>query len=201
MSLRPRLWALVTLLSALLVPGMAQAHPHVWVETLATVQFDKSLVTALHVVWTFDEVVSDVMIADYDKNKNGRLDPPEIEEMRKKAFEPMKPYSYFTMIYLDNKKIENLKPEHFTPRIEKNILIYDFVLRLPQPVDPVNHVLSWSTYDESYYIDMEPPEKDPVHYEGAEGVACKSEIAEDEGNTIYYGMVHPLRVTLTCHKS
>ena len=42
---------------------------------------------------------------------------------------------------------------------------------------------------------------DPVRFEGILSGGCMYQIREDAENPIYYGMVYPLAITLTCATS
>ena len=44
-------------------------------------------------------------------------------------------------------------------------------------------------------------EDDPVHFEGLPSGACTYAIREDSEHPIYYGMVYPLTIILTCATS
>ena len=79
------------------------AHPHVFIDTKVDVLPEKIIIT-----WSFDEMNSAMLMEDYDKNKDKKLDPDEIAFMEKDHFKTLEPYSYF--IHMSDGKDEfNLK--------------------------------------------------------------------------------------------
>lgn len=65
------------------------AHPHVFVDAHVDVQSDKILL-----VFSFDEMTSSMLMSDYDKNKDKKLDDKEI------AFNEKRPFQYVSAIQL-----------------------------------------------------------------------------------------------------
>ncbi len=50
------------------------AHPQVWIETVATFVFDRGKVVGIKLEWTFDEFFSESLIDTFDPKKKGRFD-------------------------------------------------------------------------------------------------------------------------------
>jgi ABC-type uncharacterized transport system substrate-binding protein len=93
------------------------------------------------------------------------------------------------------------KVEDFRATIKKNILIYEFTLPLPQPVEVTSHHLAVGVFDPEYYMEVDLDENDPVHFAGLPSGACTFDIKEDSDNPIYFGMVYPLVIKLNCATS
>lgn len=179
----------------------AQAHPHVYVDVGTTLNFTDGKVTALGVAWTFDPFFSDSLKADYDANGDGLFDLKEKAKMVEHLAPNMKQTGYLTYLQAGGKAVEFTDMTNFDAKIGPDGVTYLFTLVLPRPIDPVAETVSWSTYDETFYVDMAPAETDPVAYRGLDGLKCGHVMDEDKEKPIFYGMVFPKRLTLNCARA
>ncbi|MBI5121027.1 MAG: DUF1007 family protein [Rhodospirillales bacterium] len=186
------------LLMAAFFPANARAHPHVWVGTAFSFVVAKGTVTGLRVEWAFDDFFSSSLLADFDVNKNGRFEAEEVKVIEKKAFAKTGEQNWFTYIKLGDKTLKGLVPKEFSVDIRKKEVVYSFLLPLPEPVDPRKTPISVSYFEESYYIEMLPPKKDPVRFEGDGSLSCSAKADEDKSVKFYFNSVSPMRVTLKC---
>ena len=185
-------------LALLLLPLAAWAHPHVMVDVHALVEFKDGKIVSLYMGWKFDPVFSASLFKDYDKNKNGKLDPDEIKEIEREAFRDTKEQSHFTFAKIGDKPVAWPDATDFKVMGVKDSLLYTFRLKLPEPVDPRQVAFSFTTYEETFYIDMDFPNDKAVALTGAGSETCRATIAPDLGNTIFGGAVTPKRATITC---
>ena len=195
--MRRRLRAAV-LAAAALCPLPALAHPHVLIDSHIVVQFEAGKIIALQMGWKFDAVYSGSLLQDFDKNKDGKLSAKELAAMEKDAFQDTAQYSYFTYAQVDRKPLTWPKAEGFQVIAQKDGLIYAFRLRLPEPVDPRKQDFRLSTYEETYYIDIDFPNDTAVWLigDGAEG--CRATMSPDLENTLLGGVVTPKKVEIAC---
>ncbi|WP_239988748.1 DUF1007 family protein [Paramagnetospirillum kuznetsovii] len=191
-----RLAALVLLFLLATLP--ARAHPHVLVDVHALVEFKDGKIVSLFMGWKFDPVYSSTLFKDFDKNKNGKLDAAEIRDIEANAFRDTKDQSYFTYGQVDGKPIQWKDATDFNVIGMKDSLLYAFRLSFPEPVDPRKHAVSVTTYEETFYIDMDFPNDKAATLNGEGSQGCKVTIAPDHGNTIFGGVVTPKRATVTC---
>ncbi|ARJ67304.1 ABC transporter [Magnetospirillum sp. ME-1] len=187
---------LILLLLAL--PGPALAHPHVLVDVHALVEFKDGKIVSLFMGWKFDAVFSASLLKDFDKNKNNRLDPDEMKDLEREAFRDTKPQSHFTYARIGADPVVWPDATDFKVIAVKDSLMYAFRLPLPRPVDPRRESFSFTTYEETFYIDMDFPTDNAVTLNGEGSAGCKATIAPDHGNTIFGGAVTPKRATVTC---
>lgn len=187
----------LAVLALLLAPGIASAHPHVLIDSHVVVQFEAGKITALQMGWKFDPVYSSTLVQDYDADKNGSLSVKEIQKMEREAFQDTAQYSYFTYAKVDGKPVTWPKADNFKPIAFKDSLVYSFRLKLPVPIDPRTQSFSLSTYEETYYIDIDFP-NDAVRLigDGAEG--CRANISPDLENKLLGGAIVPKKVEITC---
>ena len=78
---RLRSWLIYCLLAALVLPGAAAAHPHVFVDTgLRVVLDDQGRVAGVEVSWAYDALYSMLTFEDMglDQDYDGKLEPTEV---------------------------------------------------------------------------------------------------------------------------
>lgn len=102
------------------------AHPHIFIDIKTTIDADKTTIT-----WSFDAMSSAMLIKDYDKNKDKKLDSSEIAFMEKDHFQPLATYSYFMRLFDGKEELEVQKTTSFSATIDKKRLVYTFCIPTP----------------------------------------------------------------------
>ncbi len=179
----------------------AAAHPHVWITNVSTFVFEDRQVVGVRQRWTFDEFFGSFVIEEHDQDGDGTFDPAETAALREGAFDNLREFDYFTHLRVDGASLPLREIEAFEARIEDGVLVYEFMLPLPAPVDPARSDLALGVYDAEYYVELLLDEHDPVRFAGLPDGACTFDIREDTERPIYYGMVFPLTITLACATS
>jgi ABC-type uncharacterized transport system substrate-binding protein len=179
----------------------AAAHPHVWITDVTTFVFEDRQLVGLRHRWTFDEFFGSFVIEEHDLDGDRRFDPAETAALRQGAFDNLEEFGYFTHLRIDGHAWPLREIEGFQASIEDGVLVYEFTLSLPQPVDPESADLAVGVYDPEYYVEVLLDEHDPVRFAGLPSGACTFDIREDTERPIYYGMVFPLAITLACATS
>ena len=178
----------------------ARAHPHVWIDNIATFTFKQGKIASIRLNWTFDEIFSASIIAQFDKNKDRKFDTAELEALEKGAFSNLKSYGYFTYVTVDDKPVPTERVTGFTARIEKDHLVYEFTVPLDRPVDPISQRFTLSVYDLEYFVELDMGGRNGARYDGDAGVVCAATVAENPNKRIYSGQVIPLEMRLKCEK-
>ncbi|ACZ13059.1 DUF1007 family protein [Sulfurospirillum deleyianum] len=102
------------------------AHPHVFLDTYVDVLPDK-----IDIRWVFDEMSSSMLMEDYDKNRDKKLDANEVAFMEKDHFKTLEPYSYFMHIFNGKEELDIHVVHDFNALFEKKKLIYTFSIEKP----------------------------------------------------------------------
>ncbi len=189
---------LALILAVLLASTAAWAHPHVLCDVHAVVEFKDGKIVSLFMGWKFDPIFSASLFKDFDKNKNGKLDPSEIKDIEREAFHDTREQDHFTYAKVGDKPVKWPDATDFKVMGVKDSLLYAFRLHLPEPVDPRKVPFSFTTYEETFYIDMDFPDDKAVALTGPGSEHCRVTIAPDTGNTIFGGVVTPKRATISC---
>lgn len=103
------------------------AHPHVFIDTKVNILPEKIVLS-----WSFDEMSSAMLMDDYDKNKNKKLDPDEVAFMEKDHFRTLEPYTYFTHMFDGKDEFDLKRIIEFTASFENKKLIYTFAIPKPK---------------------------------------------------------------------
>lgn len=181
-----------------LAPLAARAHPHVLIDSHLIFLFEHGKVVALQMGWKFDPAYSSALVQDFDADKDGKLSPAEIATIEKEAFQDTRQYQYFTFAQLDGQPVDWPRAGEFKVLAHKDALLYAFRLGFPQPVDPRRQALKVSTYEETFYIDIDIPNDAAVKLVGDGAEGCKAIIGQDKSNPLLGGVAFPKKVEIHC---
>lgn len=177
------------------LPGNALSHPHVFIFNSIKVVFDKKGLVGFRVKWVFDEMFSNMLIYDFDKNGNGSFEPSEIRDIKNGAFSNLKAFDYFTHIKINGKPFKVKFVKDFSAKIKGDALTYRFFVPC--------HVLALSTfkeikisiYDISFYCSVFLTKK-PIDFENTSPYEFHYRIGKNKKEAYYYGQVFPEEITL-----
>jgi ABC-type uncharacterized transport system substrate-binding protein len=179
------------------VSSPAAAHPHVFITSDAAFQFAGNMVTGVRIGWLFDDVFSDDVIQEHDRNHDGRFDAKEVADIEAHAFQAVKDFHYFTYIWVAGKMLEPIRVRDFNAQQVNGHLIYGFTVPLAQPVDPRTTRVQLEMYDETYFVQFDLAPKQAVRVEGAP-YACRGKVVKDQKRRYYGGFIVPDQITLLC---
>lgn len=81
-----------------LTAGVAEAHPHIWIDAKATISFnDAGELVAIHNSWTFDEAFSVWQIQGLDTNGDGITSSEEMQELADENLKGLAEYGFYTL--------------------------------------------------------------------------------------------------------
>lgn len=81
--MKKRMWRAVRTLLIICAGGTGAlwAHPHVFIRTKVTFQWQKGVLQRAHITWEFDPFFSADIISGYDTNKDGLFDKKETQQV------------------------------------------------------------------------------------------------------------------------
>ena len=127
-------------------------HPHSFIDNSNIVTIGEQGVIQIQAKWIFDEMFTEMMLMDYDRDMNGFFDSSEAEFLYNEAFINTKDFNYFLEVSVDKQKIFFDKASHFTVDMIDDRLIYYFSLDVPKSGNTHTQEIILSTYDPTYYI-------------------------------------------------
>lgn len=95
----------------------ASAHPHVWVATQSTAIFENGALTGLRYTWLFDEMYTASAIDGLDKNNDGKVEGPELDELTKVNIEGLKEFEYFSSVTMAGKPVPLGDPKDYAMEV------------------------------------------------------------------------------------
>jgi len=163
------------------------------------VHFDNNGMAGFKEEWVFDEMFSNMIIHDYDKNQNGRFEPSEVKEIYKGAFSNLKNFEYFTHVKINGKPFKVKFVKDFKAKIVKNFVIYHFFVPC--------HIKSLSSfqeirigiYDESFYASITLL-KDQIFFQNDFEYEHHHKVELNREEPYYYGQVYPEEIVLKFRK-
>lgn len=160
-----RRWPAVAagLLALIGAAGEAAAHPHVWVEMRSDLVFnDEGQVTAMNLMWTFDDGYAQVALEGLDANGDGVFSQSELEPLTKENMNSLKDYDYFTVIRFNGEKQAFGEVTEFGQIYSNDKLSLHFRVPLATPLDPRSGEIAAKVYDPDFFIAFDYAKDEPV---------------------------------------
>ena len=124
----------------LLSMSIVSAHPHCFIDVYPAVGEKK-----ITVKWVFDEMSSQMLMMDFDRDSDGRFSDAESRTLYKEGFESLKAYDYYTAFFKGSARLPTGAAEGFRASVEQFRVQYRFTLPLPEGATAVRF------YDEENY--------------------------------------------------
>lgn len=174
-------------------PKKAQAHPHVFVDASLKLAFDKTGLQHLDVVWAFDEMASDMFIADLDTNGDGELTKDEWEAQQPDIKGYLGEQNFFVHVVVNSQKLQLTKLTKFIAHVdEKNNLTYTMRIPLNIANTAGAEKVQIAIYDPTYYTDFYTA-LDAVSVRGRDDISLSIDDAPELA--FYQGQIIPTAVT------
>ena len=119
-----RAWALLIGFAAMLAPGFAEAHPHIWIQQLVRVVAKDGKYTHVEIEWRFDPFSSEIEIPLIDEDHDGKISAHEAELLAGEMMPEFKKVGYLSWINTGAKDFRPTTPPEFSatlPPIEQAI--------------------------------------------------------------------------------
>lgn len=124
------MFRLIFLLSTWISLGwgcLACSYGDIKVLTHLYLNINNNTLQSIDVEWTLDPMFSQMVLGDFDLNRNGVFEPKERYEVHQ-AIVAMKEVGYFIRPVLNNRKIWLKELKNFSVRQEKGLVIYRFTI-------------------------------------------------------------------------
>ncbi len=161
--MRARFSVFVMLLGLmLLLPGVAQAHPHVWVVMRSQLVYaPDGTLTGVKQEWTFDEAFSAFALQGMAKQKDGTYGDDVLKPLAEVNISSLKEYDYFVTAKSATARLRLKDPQDYYLTYKDDALTLHFTLPLVRPA-PARDQVSIDIYDPTYFVAFEFAPKDAV---------------------------------------
>ena len=178
-SLKARVVLLATPLC--LVTSPAMVHPHVFAEAKLEISIEPNgKVGKLSHIWRFDDIFSETVMFEFDKDADGKISPAEQAEISKTIVESIGEYNYFEAVADNGKEVKMAKPADLLASFDGKVLVISYS---NAPVDPVlmKGTVSFGIYDPTFYTAIDFIENTDLAIKGAPP-ACKSKVIRPDAD-------------------
>lgn len=180
-----------------LVPALgAYAHPHVFISSRVAVDFDADSLSRVSVEWTFDELFSQMILADFHANKDGSFAEAEAAALKKGAFDNLRNYHYFLAFYVGGKHIALPPIEEFNPSVRDGKLVYAFSLPFAIPIGDTAIELRITIYDDTYYTAFDKMSPSEVVLRGGDSIDAAISIEKTKVKAVWPGQFMPDQIVI-----
>ncbi|MGL6215929.1 DUF1007 family protein [Billgrantia desiderata] len=172
-----RAWPAVLLLG--LLPGLALAHPHGWIDIrVRLVVDDEGRLEALHQAWRMDPFYSLVLLEELSRTEGGL--EAGLDRLGGEIRGNLAPFDYFTEIRLGEERLGLGDVSEYTVMERGGRVEFVFLLPL-ESTQPLNgQTLQYKVFDPTYYLEVvheaegETPLDDALLVSG--GLNCSTQI-------------------------
>lgn len=190
--------AALAVILGLLLPAAAYAHPHVFIDNRVTFLFEGGKIVGFRENWLFDEIFSDQLLQDFDSDHDGSLSAAESDKLGAETLPNLAHFRYFTYVWIGGKDTGRLAPQDFHASAKNKLVTFDFLVKLPRPVDPLTDDFAVEINDREYYVEVLLAKDQPVRVEGLQGKSCEPSVQKNTKNAYYGGFVYPQQIKLKC---
>jgi ABC-type uncharacterized transport system substrate-binding protein len=169
----------------------------VWITARAEVVMSDGYLDKLKVEWTFDELFTNLLLLDYDRNADHQLSPREGAAIKAGYFDNLASSGYFSHLSLGKTVIPVSTVTEFEVVVNsKGQAVYRFTIPLGQRVD-AKTPFRFGLYDETFFTDMVFDKSQPVKVTQTGNGKSALQIAPDKSEAFYGGQVVPVYATVT----
>lgn len=180
------MWRLpvLALITGLLLPSMASAHPHVFAE--ARLEIETSAdghVTELRNVWRFDEVFSSSVILDFDENADLKLDASELAQISDMVTQSLAEFDYYISITVNGKDAGISLPEAIKVDYQDGQLLMFFAV-VPNEELLLNGRIAVGVFDPTMYAALDFFNDEDMMVTGSSATQCARKVVRPDPDEI-----------------
>ncbi|PXX95066.1 hypothetical protein CR157_19445 [Halomonas sp. LBP4] len=154
-SLRHRLVGVALLTLGLSLPGLAQAHPHGWIDLRMRLMFDdEGRLEALYQSWRMDPFYSLVVLEELGQAEGEGGLEAGLDRLGVEIRDNLAPQGYFTELRLDGEVVALGEVNEYTVMERGGRVEFVFLLPLAEPLVLGGETLRYQVFDPSYYIEV-----------------------------------------------
>lgn len=159
---------------AVIVPRVAEAHPHVLVDARAEIVFDQNAeITAIRNIWQFDEAFTSYAIQGLDTDGDSKLSDAELAPLAKVNIESLNEFDFFTWLTIGGKEQAFVPPTEYWLEFHGGRLTLFYTLPLKEPT-AVGPDTALEVFDPEYFVAFVFMPEKTVTLDGAPA-GCKAE--------------------------
>jgi ABC-type uncharacterized transport system substrate-binding protein len=163
-------------------PG--RAHPHVFAEARLELAVNPDgTVKSLRHVWRFDDFFSSTVLVQFDKNKDLKLEKPELEALAKTVHDSLADYNYFQLVTQNGKDVAMQAPGHMIADFRGNRFLLLFETHPKEPLK-LSGRIDFGIYDPTFYTAIDFQSDADIVVDGLPANCAKKVIRPDPDQAI-----------------
>ncbi|QTP56637.1 DUF1007 family protein [Billgrantia sulfidoxydans] len=140
-------------LLVLLLPGLALAHPHGWIDIRVRLVVDEAgRLEALHQAWRMDPFYSLVLIEELSQTEGGL--EAGLDRLGGEIRGNLAPFDYFTEVRVGDDKLSLGEVTEYTVMERDGRVEFVFLLPLAAPRALSEQTLQYQVFDPTYYLEV-----------------------------------------------
>jgi ABC-type uncharacterized transport system substrate-binding protein len=159
-----------------LMVSLAEAHPHVFVESSVAVRFGESGLQSITFSWRFDAVYSAGLLQRFSRDTSGAFTPAAIREMERQHARDLQPLDFFVDVRVGGAAAPVGELRNFQARVEGERVIYVFTAPVSPPAS-IDGIVRINVDDPGFYMAFVL--MDPVHVEASGPYDVECRVARD----------------------
>ena len=162
------------------------AHPHMFIDTEVTFEFDREALKGFWIQWYFDVIFTASIRLDYDYDESGQFEAGEVRDIEQSAFQNLRNFHYFISVIREDGVHEVGEVSDFDAWLEDDQLVYRFFVPCREPLTAETRQLSLIIFDDTFFCDILFREDNPVHIKGGSYAAADADIRANQDYMIEY---------------
>ncbi len=169
--------------AAFLATVPAVAHPHVFIDArLEVTVAPDGTVAKIANVWRFDDAFSTMVVMDFDKNGNRKLDQDELDGLSQTILTNTGDYNWFQSVVKDGKNVALAAPKRMVTEMQDGQLLVLFEIRPAKPLQ-LSGKVDFGVYDPTFYTAISfPTDGDLVVHNLP--AACRSKVVRPDPDKV-----------------
>ncbi|WP_179221584.1 DUF1007 family protein [Inquilinus limosus] len=191
-----RLVSIGPTIATLILPSVAAAHPHAWIDLRSAFLLQEDgRIAAVEEQWLFDDFYTSAVFES--ESPDDRPTPEAVTALARTNLRNLEPYDYFTRIRANGQAVPLGTVTDFESTLRNGRIWLRFVVPLAEPIDPRAKAVTLKIFDPTYYIDMRYVADDPVALRGvaAEGCGARVVPADPPAQAVAMAAVAPRPTT------
>lgn len=174
---------------------LASAHPHSFMKTTVTFQFDPEGLKEIQLEWELDEIASAIWIDTWDENQDKTLSDEEMGRLRMEWLQLLADKHYYCDLAIDGREIKPVEVEHCDISLCDKSLWLEFAVPCRVEAGEGVREVRLAQYDPEYYMAFEFSDLEALTL-GDEGAPTRLFIRQSPTITYYEGTMIPEELVL-----
>jgi ABC-type uncharacterized transport system substrate-binding protein len=164
--------AAMLLVVCLTAVPLAEAHPHVFVDSWLAVRFGEGGLESITFSWRFDELSSAGLLQSFPRDGSGGFTPAALGEMERQHVRGLQPLGFFVDVRVDGAAVPVTAVRDFRARVDAERVIQVFTVPVSPPPS-TEGVVQIDVADPGFYMAFTLMEPVLVDAAGPYHVECR----------------------------